>query len=142
MIRNAKTAVYASALIAGALLTSSCFDSGGGGGGGGGETRTANDGAGGFLWKPVSESNGQLVILFPPEFTGSVASGEVHNRFPPKSSSLMDVGNYGGVHNGGREHYRFPRQGGAYGGNVFAVAVLKDGRRIGFPIANGALRTD
>lgn len=142
MIRNAKTTVFASAFLAGAILTSGCFDSGSSGGGGNSDQRTANDGPGGFLWKPVSESNGRLVVLFPPEFTGIVQSGEVHNRFPPKSSSLMDTGNYGGVHNGGRAHFRFSKPGGAYGGNVFAVAVLSDGRRVGFPIANGAARTD
>jgi hypothetical protein len=142
MIRNAKTAVYASALIAGAILTSGCFDSGGGSDGNT-EVRTATDGLGGFLWKPVSDGDGRLVILFPTDISPTVVSGEVHSGFPPKQSTLLEAGNFAyRSANGGRAHFRFSKSGGAYGNNVYAVAIMPDGKRIGFLVANGAARTD
>jgi hypothetical protein len=60
-----------------------------------------------FLWKPIGEHSGNLVILIPPELTPGgtcTANGE----------SLT----YTGVGNGGRSHFRGNRPGAAYGTNV------------------------
>jgi hypothetical protein len=141
MLRLLRSLAIPSALAAITLLNTGCFDSGGGGGNG--EVRTARDGLGGFLWKPVSESNGRLVVLFPVDISPTVQGAEVHNRFPPSKNSLIEAGAF--AHrsaNGGRAHFRFPKSGGAYGGNVYAVAVMPGGKYIGFLIENGAARTD
>lgn len=136
-----RTAAVLTLAFAGA--SSSCIDLGGEGSGDNTEVRTSGDGIGGFLWKPVSEGDGKLVILFPTDISPTVVSGEVHRSFPPKASTLMEAGNlaYRSA-NGNRAHFRFTRSGGAYGNNVYAVAVMPDGRKIGFPIPTGAARID
>lgn len=85
--------------------------SGGGSGSGSDEPSESVEGVSpGFLWKPVSESTGNLVVLLPPGQKGPVtitdANGNVH------------TGTFTGVANGGREHYRFPQAGSSYGQNA------------------------
>lgn len=58
----------------------------------------------GFLWKPISDSTGKLAVLVPAGAGVVYVSGS--------------AGDYGGNGNGGRDHYRFPQSGGAYGMNV------------------------
>ena len=129
--------------LAGAGASSSCIDLGGEGTGDNTEVRSSGDGPGGFLWKPVSDGDGRLVVLFPTDISPTVVSGEVHRSFPPKPSTLMEAGSFAyRSANGGRAHFRFTRSGGAYGNHVFAVAVMPDGRKIGFPIPTGAARID
>ena len=144
MLLPVKPALIALALVTGSLLTTGCFDIGGSdGGGGNGETRSSGDGLGGFLWKPTSDGDGKLVVLFPVDLSPTVASGEVHSSFPPSKNSLLETGRlaYRSA-NGNRAHFRFTKSGGAYGNNVFAVAVMPDGKNIGFPIPVGAARID
>ena len=129
--------------LACAGASSSCIDLGGEGTDDNSEVRTSADGPGGFLWKPVSDGDGRLVILFPTDISPTVVSGEVHSSFPPKASTLMEAGAFAyRSANGNRAHFRFSRSGGAYGNNVFAVAVMPDGRKIGFPIPTGGARID
>jgi hypothetical protein len=146
MNKTIKTVCALASILSSAFFATGCFDlSGGGGGGGGGnnEVRSAFDGPGGFLWKPVSEGDGRLVVLFPTDISPTVVSGEVHNSFPPRSSTLLEAGNFAyRSANGGRAHFRFSKSGGGYGNNVYAVAIMPDGRRIGFLIPNGGARTD
>lgn len=92
---------------------------------------------GGFLWKPVSESTRKLVVLLPPQYTGRVSSQYVTDG----GGTLLDQGAYGGVHNGGREHFRYPKPGAAYGNGVYAVAELKDGTTVNWLIPVGSQRT-
>jgi len=83
-----------------------------------------------FLWKPVSESDGKLVVLLPAWMEAdAVAVGH-------------ENGNYRGrnVENGTRQHWRFSRPGSGFG-TVVPVAVSRRGREIyRTTIANGASR--
>lgn len=92
---------------------------------------------GGFVWKPVSESNGKLVILLPSSYTSrrpSVsildANGQVlESRSTPSTCS----------HNGNRCHYRFSKPGAGYGTNLKVVATFSGGTHH-WNIPNGARR--
>ncbi|NLB65826.1 MAG: hypothetical protein GX803_05095 [Lentisphaerae bacterium] len=92
---------------------------------------------GGFLWKPVSDSTRKLAVLLPPQYTGKV--GQVY--ISTSQGVLIEDGHYGGVGNGARTHWRYSKQGGAYGQNVFVVAVLKAGGKLHWVVPNGAART-
>lgn len=93
---------------------------------------------GGFLWKPVSESNGRLVILLPTQYRGRVGSCYVADS----NGNIMEVGVFTtDSHNGNRPHFRFTKPGGAFGQNVYAVADIDTGT-VHWPIPNGAIRTE
>ena len=119
------------------LLTAGCDrwsdDSGSDGGGSGDQGE-----GGGFLWKPVGENSGRLVILLPPQYTGKAGSVHVASG----DGQVLDVGVYTGVGNGGRTHWRFPQKGGAYGNNILAVADLNAGGSVHWPIPSGAARVE
>lgn len=94
---------------------------------------------GGFLWKPVSESSGTLMILLPPQYTGSIGTVFVASS----DGSVIEVGSFVGIFNGGRAHYRFTSSGAAYGSGVYAVADLADGITTHhWYIPNGGTRTE
>ena len=105
-------------------------------------TLTGGDGIGprgqdgGFIWKPVGENSKKLVILLPPQYTGYVQGVYVANS----SRAAVETGNPTGVGNGGREHFRFSKPGAGYGSGVYAVAVLKAGGSVHWPIPNGSSR--
>lgn len=80
-------------------------------------------GSGEFLWKPVSESNGKLVILTPSAFTGKVVGVTLQTA----SGRIIEQGQFKGVANGGREHFRFSKDGGSYPDGIVVVIKLKDG---------------
>ena len=101
----------------------------------------ASGGSGEFLWKPSSESDGKLVVLFPSQYTGNILSSGIYEAMPPSKENLVEEGRFSGdSHNGGRAHFRFSRSGKSYPDNVYVVAQLTDGRTISFPIADGAAR--
>lgn len=92
---------------------------------------------GGFLWKPVSENDGRLVILLPAQYRGVVKSVAVKDS----EGNTLEMGRFAGdVHNGGRPHFRFDKSGGAYGANIYTVADV--GKLVHWPIPNGAARTE
>ena len=94
---------------------------------------------GGFLWKPVSESSGTLMILLPPQYTGSIGTVFVASR----DGTVIEVGSFVGIFNGGRAHYRFTSPGAAYGSAIYAVADLADGITTHhWYIPNGGTRTE
>lgn len=103
----------------------------------GGKT-TKLDGPGGFLWKPVSDSNGKLVVLLPPKLAGQAKSVEVQDA----SGKTLARGRYTGDANGGRSHFRFDKPGAAFGNDVRVVATLANGQKVTYPIENGAARND
>jgi hypothetical protein len=91
----------------------------------------------GFLWKPISESDGKLVILLPPSYVGRVEMVSV-----VRDGVIVDVGRFAGVHNGGRPHYRFGSRGANYGNNLFTVADLSGGGKNYWYVPSGASRTE
>ena len=101
-----------------------------GGGGGSGE----------FLWKPVSEGDGKLVILLPNSYRKRVTKCVISND--AGGANVVEQGRFhNDTHNGMRVHYRFSKVGRDYGDNIFTVAFLTDGSTKSWAIRDGASRT-
>ena len=77
------------------------------------------DGPGGFLWKAVSESDGNLAIHFPKEFQRKFLSVSV----VVDQIGIAEEGSFSGFANGSRQLFRFDQPGGAYTGRVIAEDV-------------------
>ena len=86
------------------------------------------DGAGGFLWKPVSDYYDELVVILPARFTvpflrldvfqvKTILHGKVVALDPPRTESCT----FNGFANGGRQHWRCDLPGRFYDGHVVAV---------------------
>lgn len=94
---------------------------------------------GGFVWKPVSESDGRLVILIDRRFRKHVQRLEVwgHER------GRLEAGRFvGDTHNGCRPHFRFNRPGRDYGRDLMVRAWMNDGSLREWAISDGARRWD
>lgn len=76
------------------------------------------DGAGGFLWKPRSESGGTLVVLLPGKFQSEFSSVKVFRRGSSEALRFTGFSNYDP--DGLRQTWRASREGGAYTGRVEA----------------------
>ena len=76
---------------------------------------------GGFLWKPVADSGGKLVVLLPARATGHTAKDTAlwHDN------KRLEGGAWGGIGNGDREHYRYSKQGSAYPAGVEVRATVR-----------------
>lgn len=100
------------------------------------------DGAGGFVWKPESESNGNLVVLLGSEYSNNVASLIIKDS----EGNVLEEGNATGLGNpdtgGEREHFRFNKSGGSYGDNLTVQVKLKSGEIIDYLINDGSQRYD
>jgi hypothetical protein len=95
----------------------------------------------GFLWKPISESDGKLVILLPSSMTGNVRSAGIYSELPASSETLIEAGRFTGDRkNGGRAHFRFSRPGGAYPDGSFLIAHLTNGSTASFQIGDSSRR--
>lgn len=100
------------------------------------------DGSGGFVWKPVSESDGKLVIVLPKELKGSIDRVEIHSSLPPSEATKLDGGRFTGNNNGERPHFRFSKPGAEYGDNVHVVGFKNDGSTVTWDIGDGGQRYD
>lgn len=101
----------------------------------------ANVGRDGFLWKPVSERDGRLVVLFPPGLSGRIESAALYSALPPSAENVLERGRFtGDDHNGGRAHFRFTKPGGSYPDGVYVVAHLKDGSVVEFRVGETSRR--
>jgi len=88
-----------------------------------------------FLWKPNSESDGNLVILLPNAFRGRVQTCSITGGFGTEEGNFTTDS-----HNGNRPHYRFSRPGAAYGNDI-NVQIVYDGNEIkSWRVPNGASR--
>ena len=85
------------------------------------ETTNGVDGAGGFLWKPISEADGNLVILFPPEFDVKFFKVLVFDL-----EGSIEQGEFTGFTNGDRQTWRFSSPGGVYTGRVVVDAINQE----------------
>jgi len=79
---------------------------------------------GGFLWKPTSDKNGDLVVLLPKKLTGKVQEVRV---LSPDGKKTLGKGKYSGVGNGDREHFRFSKPGSRYPDGALVYIKLDDG---------------
>jgi len=99
---------------------------------------TAEAGDPTFLWKPKSDSDGKLAILFPAQYrlenvTGASLVGASGQK--ERSSRVYHTGV-----NGDRIHARFSKSGSGYGGRVKVILSFKDGSTRGWSVPNGAQR--
>jgi len=67
----------------------------------------------GIVWKPVSESDGNLVILTPSSFDSASVT------ITDAEGNVIDTGRSMGRTNGNRHTYRFSMPGAGYGSNVY-----------------------
>ncbi len=102
------------------------------------------DGAMGFLWKPVSSSDGKLAILLPATLTGSIEKVELYSALPPTEKTKLAQGRFSGtnVNEGNRSNFRFPKKGDEYGDQVFVVVTKSDGTTVTYEIDDTSKRID
>jgi len=78
---------------------------------------------GGFLFKPVSEGDGNLVVLLPSSMSGDVAEVTIRDS----NGQILDKGRDFGDYDDGRPYFRFSSPGGAYPQNIIVSALMNDG---------------
>jgi hypothetical protein len=93
----------------------------------------------GFLWKPISDSNGKLVVLLPSGLTSSVHAVGIAS---PNGGSVIEKGQFGGIGNGARTHFRFSKPGGQYPDGTEVQVIFTDGSQIRIPIAETSQRVE
>ena len=91
--------------------------------------------SGGFVWKPISEGDGNLVVLLPSVYANKVRSLDVR-----KGGSVVVRGRFTGNTNGNRPTFRFSQPGAGYGSGLTVVANLSDGSSKTWSIPNGGTR--
>ncbi len=105
--------------------------------------RSPTDGVGsGFLWKPVSESNGKLAVLFPSNYTGKIARASLHSGFPVTDANRLEDGIFSTTGNGNRMTWRFSKSGGGYPAPTYSTAHLKDGSSVTYMVSSPGSRVD
>lgn len=97
----------------------------------------------GFLWKPVSESDGRLLVMVPRRMTPDLVRKVVIARDPAGHDVIdpgegRDHGEYGD----GRWKRRFPRPGSYYGGPCYVVVHFHQGPPQPYAIRDGAVRQE
>lgn len=92
----------------------------------------------GFLFKPTSESDGNLVVLLPSRLTGLVSGLSIVGP----DGQVTESGRYRGIGNGGREHFRFSKPGGQYANGSTVQAKLITGEIVRYLISNTSQRTE
>ena len=80
-------------------------------------------GSAGFLFKPVSDSDGKLAVLLPSQLAGMVKGVSLIGA----NGEVLEKGRYTGNGNGGRDHFRFSKAGGRYpDGLTVQVTMMND----------------
>jgi hypothetical protein len=90
----------------------------------------------GFLWKPISEADKNLAILFPTETRERIERFGLFKEFPAAWQRPIDQGRYMGVGEtvGYRPVWRFSKPGARYRGPLYATIRLKNGDEYGYRI--------
>ncbi len=96
------------------------------------------DGAEGFLFKPISETRGTLVVLLPKEMTGNIESLVLKSL----TGEEIEKGSFSSVANGDREHFRFTKPGAEYPKDLVVEVKLKDGNVKTYSIPDPSQRYD
>ena len=96
------------------------------------------DGAGGFVWKPVSESNGNLAVLLPSSLSGELTKVEIQSA----DGTVLESVDYTKDYEDGRPLFRFSKAGEEYGEDITVVAYKTDGETVTWSIADGSERND
>jgi hypothetical protein len=99
---------------------------------------SSGTGSGGFLFKPISDSDGKLAVLLPSIYAGVAQS----MRLLSPGGEVIETGRYGGNGNGNREHFRFSQPGQNYPAGVIVEATLTTGETVRYTISNPNQRTE
>jgi hypothetical protein len=92
----------------------------------------------GFLFKPQADTNGKLVVLMPSKLAGMIKSVSLYDP----AGNLLEKGSYTGNGNGGRDHFRFKKSGGAYPDGLLVEATLSTGDKVVYRIRETSQRTE
>jgi hypothetical protein len=103
-----------------------------------GGAHSESGGSSGFLFKPIADTNGKLVVLMPSKLAGMINSVKLYDP----AGNLLENGNHTGNGNGGRDHYRFTRSGGNYPDGLFVEATLTTGDKVMYRIPETSQRTE
>jgi len=85
---------------------------------------------GGFLYKPVSESDGNLVVLLPSSMSGSVSEVSILDS----NGEILDQGRGLGDYDDGRPLFRFSSPGSDYPENITVAALMTNGEEYTYSI--------
>lgn len=96
------------------------------------------DGSEGFLFKPISDTRGTLVVLLPKDLTGNIESLVLKTI----TGEEVEKGSFSGVNNGDREHFRFTKPGAEYPKDLVVEVKLKDGNIKTYNIPDPSQRYD
>ncbi len=102
---------------------------------GAGQSATSSIGDG-FLFKPISEGDGNLVVLLPTSMSGNVNGLTIRDS----SGQILDQGRDLGDYDDGRPLFRFSSPGGSYPGNITVTATMSDGTERSYDIASPVQR--
>jgi hypothetical protein len=86
----------------------------------------------------VSDSDGKLAVLLPPNLAGLVQSVSLVGA----NGEVIESGRYAGNGNGGRDHYRFTKPGGQYSDGLSVIATLTNGQLVKYIINETSQRTE
>lgn len=92
----------------------------------------------GFLWKPESDSNGNLVILLPKSMAGKVKDVKVTTP----DGQTLDQGATKGNFGDGRPIFRFNKPGGSFPNGSVVVITMADGSQQSVTIPNTSIRNE
>ena len=86
-----------------------------------------------FIWKPISESDGRLVVIIPSRLLADACSVTT-------SAGGVTWGRGIGRHNNKREHFRYPQPGAQYGRNVSVVSYYQGAETGRWTVPDGSQR--
>lgn len=93
-------------------------------------------GGNGFLYKPISEGNGNLVILLPSKMAGNIESVELLNS----RGNALEQGDSFDLYDDGRPVFRFNKVGADYPDNLTVRINLESGGSSDYFIEDSSLR--
>lgn len=99
-------------------------------------TATEFVGGDGFLFKPISESNGNLVILLPAAMAQEVASVTLVDN----AGQTLETGDAFATFRDGRPIYHFNKPGSGYPDNLTVIVTMEDGTERKYAIADPSQR--
>lgn len=105
---------------------------------GGSTSEVTPGGEAGFLFKPVSDSDGKLAVLLPSRLAGLVKGVTLVGP----NGDILETGRYSGNGNGGRDHYRFTKPGGQYPDGLTVQATLITGEVVKYIIKKTSERME
>lgn len=95
-------------------------------------------GASGFLYKPVSDNTGKLVILTPSKLAGLIQGVKLYDP----AGKLIESGRYTGNGNGGRDHFRFSKPGSSYPDGMVVEVSLSTNDKVRYVINETSNRSE